>query len=211
MLGNGPDPSLTVDGGQPKGDCAFVGLANVCIVDQVETRKPVVIPSSNEVVTAYDAYNHGRDIGANLSQLLAFQYRVGLPWIKGAPYAALNHRNVDEFWSGVHAFGAGYIGIAVTTAMQTQTQAGEPWDITGTYADDQVVGGHCVVVISRTADGGEVATWGMRQKFTTRWFQRYVEEAHILITETQIARNGNGYGVDLPHLRSDLKLLVGPA
>jgi hypothetical protein len=208
MLGNGPDPSLTVDGGKPKGDCAFVGLVNTAVVDDVETDTPVVIPTSNVVVSAYDTYDHGQDLGANLTQLLAFQYKIGLPWIKGAPYAALNYRDLDTFWSGVNAFGCGYIGIVVTQTMMNQTQAGEPWDLTGFATDDQVLGGHCVVTIARSAIGGEVATWGMRQAFTTRWLQHSLEEAHVILTDVQIAAKGDGYGLDLPHLEADLKSLA---
>lgn len=208
MLGNGPDPSLTIDGGRPKGDCAFVGTVNVGVIDEVETGTPVTIPTSDLVVGTYDTYDHGQDLGANLSQLLAYQYNVGLPWLKGAPYAAVSPKDVDEFWSATEAFGCTYIGIAVTEAMQRQTQNGEPWDVSLTGND--IVGGHCVVCFARDANGGTVATWGMRQKFTTRWFKKYVEEAHVILTPSQVTKGSNGYGLDLAHLKADLaKLPVG--
>lgn len=208
MLGNGPDPSLTVNGGNPVGDCAFVGTVNVGVVDQIETHVTPSFPTSNEVVSTYLTYDHGQDQGANLSQLLAYWQTTGLPWSgKIAGYAALNHRDIDEFWAGVNAFGNGYIGIVVTQAMMTQTQNGEPWDITGTPADDQVLGGHCVTAISRLPIGGEVVTWGMRQQFTTRWFRHFVEESHVVLTPSQVAASGNGYGLDIAKLQAALKAL----
>lgn len=75
--------------------------------------------------------------------------------------------------------------------------------------DEQIEGGHCVVAISRTsAEGdGEVATWGMRQPFTARWFKTYVEEAHVVVTPAQKARGGNGGGVDFEHLERDLAVV----
>jgi hypothetical protein len=205
MLGNGPDPSLTVNGGNPVGDCAWVGTVNAGIIDAVATDEDVVFPSSNEVVSNYLQYDHGRDLGANLSQLLAYWHRVGLPWSPKLPgYAALNFHDLDEFWAAINAFTLGYIGIIVTETMMSQTQSGEPWDLTGLPSDDNILGGHCVDVLARDADGGEVVTWRLRQKFTTRWFKKNVEESHLLLTEQQVIKGSNGYGLDLEHLQHDL-------
>jgi len=214
MLGNGPDPTLHVHDGRPVGDCAFVGTQAVTICDQIETGEPLTWASSDELVSTYLAYNRGRDIGANLSQLLAYWHTVGLPWAgKCAGYAALNFRDLDGFWAGVNAFGNGYLGIVVTAAMQAQTQAGEPWDLTGLPLERQVMGGHCVVAIARTSEegDGEVATWGMRQPFTAKWFRANVEEAHVVLTPSQVARKGNGYGLTLPELQSDLSAVNSQA
>ncbi len=214
MLGNGPDSSLTVHGGNPVGDCAFVGTVNVELIDSVESRQAYPIPSSNEVVTDYLRYNRGQDVGANLAQLLAYWHKIGLPWAGKLPAYANLSLDWDTFWAGVNAFGNGYIGIAVTQTMMDQTQAQEPWDLTGLATDSQVLGGHCVVAFAKgNADGsntdlGTVATWGIRQQFTQRWFQHNVEEAHVALTAAQIAAKGNGYGLDLEHLQADLKTLA---
>lgn len=189
-------------------NCAFVGTVNAGVVDAVETDEPVRFPTSNEVVSTYLAYDHGQDVGANLSQLLALWHKTGLPWSKPlVGYAAVNFRDPGEFWASVNAFGCGYVGILVTQAMQEQTARGEPWDLTGSYLDDQIMGGHCVVVISRTPGGGEVATWGMRQAFTDRWLTRFLEEAHVVITPQQAQAKGNGCGLDIEHLQADLARL----
>lgn len=209
MLGNGPDPSLTVNDGNPVGDCAWVGTANVTIVDQVETKETLTFPTSDELVGDYLKYNHGQDVGANLSELLAYWTKVGLPWAgKLAGYAGLNFRDWDSFWAGVNAFGNGYIGIVVTETMMNQTQAGEPWDVTGLESDNNVLGGHCVVAFAKDGDLGTVATWGQRQQFTQAWFEACMEEAHVCLTPAQVKRGGDGYGVDLAHLRADLKALA---
>ena len=208
MLGNGPDPSLTVNGGNPVGDCAFVGTVNVELIDSVETHRAFTMPSSDEVVTDYLRYDHGQDQGANLAELLAFWHRLGLPWTGKLPgYAGLSHQDWAQFWAGVNAFGNGYIGIVVTQTMMDQTQAQEPWDLTGSPSDDEVLGGHCVVPFARNGDLGTVATWGMRQQFTERWFLKNCEEAHVALTPAQVAAKGNGYGLDLEKLQADLKAL----
>lgn len=206
MLGNGPDPSLHVHGAQPVGDCAFVGTANVTAVDQIETHGAPHFPTSDELVSAYLAYDHGKDVGANLTELLAVWHRLGLSWAgKAAGYGSVPVHDTDAFWAAVNAFGCGYIGVVMTEAMQQATQAGEPWDFTGSAADYQVEGGHCVVVISRMTGGGEVATWGMRQKFTDAWLRACVEEAHVVVTPAQLTAKGDGYGLDIDRLDAALR------
>ena len=64
------------------------------------------------------------------------------------------------------------------------------------------------MAFSKESDIGTVATWGLRQKFTQRWFQHNVEEAHVALTAAQIAAKGNGYGLDIEHLQADLKALA---
>lgn len=209
MLGNGPDPTLTVHGGVPVGDCAFVGTANVTAIDQIETNEAVRFPTADDVVSTYLTYDRGKDMGANLSELLAYWHNHGLPWAgRCAGYASVNPRDTDEFWAAVNAYGCGYIGVAMTQAMQQATQEGNPWDFTGSPADYQVEGGHCVVVVSRMTGGGEVVTWGMRQRFTDAWLQACVEEAHVVITPAQVARHGDGYGLDIERLEADLADLL---
>jgi len=204
MLGNGPDPTLTVHGGNPVGDCAFVGTVNVDVIDAVETGEPVVLPTADTVVSEYLTYDGGVDQGANLTQLLAYWHRTGLWGSKILGYAAVNFRELDEVWAYANAFGVLYIGIAVPAAMEEQVANGQTLDLTGTAADTQILGGHCVDIISRSKGGGEIVTWGQRVAFTDRWLQTYMEEAHVVITQAQFARNGDGYGIALPTLQSSL-------
>ena len=208
MLGNGPDPTLHVNGGRPVGDCGFVGSVNVSLVDSVETGEPFTIPSSDVVVTDYLRYDHGQDRGVALTELLAYWQKVGLPWGQIAGWAPVNFRDPDAFWAACNAFGCLYVGIAVPATMDEQVMNGQTLDLTGTPADRQIMGGHCVVVLSRTENGGELATWGRRVRFTQRWWDTYGEEAHVVLTPSQVERKGNGYGLDLAALQADLARLA---
>jgi hypothetical protein len=160
------------------------------------------------VVSSYLTYDHGQDQGANLVDLLQLWQRHGLPWGgRIAAWASVDPHNPDLFWAACNAYGCLYIGIAVPATMDAQVENGEPLDLTGSAADRQIVGGHCVVVLSRTADGGELATWGQRVRFTQRWAAAYVEEAHVVISPAQVAARGSGYGLDLAALQADLAAL----
>lgn len=208
MLGNGPDPTLHVNGGNPAGDCAFVGTVNVDLVDSVETDQEYAIPTSDEVVSTYLTYDHGQDVGANLVDLLRFWQTHGLPWSRPiAAWASVDPHNPERFWAACNAFGCLYVGIAVPSTMDTQVQNGQTLDLTGTPADRQIVGGHCVVILSRDSNGGELATWGQRVRFTQRWADAFIEEAHVVLTPSQVQSGGNGYGLNVAQLQADLAAL----
>lgn len=207
MLGNGPDPTLTVNGGNPVGDCGVVGSVNITLVDSVETAEAFVVPTSDEVVSTYLGYTNGQDSGIVLSDFLAHWQSAGLPWGKIAGYAGVEYHEVDDVFAAANAFGCLYVGIAVPAPAEDQFSNGEPWDLTGTSADDDIQGGHCVVIVARNAEGGEVITWGQRQKFTNRWWKRYGEEAYAVIAPSQVEKLGNGYGLDITHLKEDLSKL----
>jgi hypothetical protein len=192
MLGNGPDPTLTVNGGKPVGDCGFAMTVNASCVDALETDEPFTMPDSNLVVKTYLKYDHQRDVGVVNSQLFAHWRKEGLPWGgKLVDDADVDHHDYDESMAGGNAFGCLAIGIVVWQDMMTATQNEEPWDWTPA-TDTTPLGGHDVLVISND----ELVTWGLRQKFTRAWYEHAVDEASVLITAAQLAAKGNGYGID---------------
>jgi hypothetical protein len=207
MLGNGPDPTLTVNSGRPVGDCAFVGTVNATVVDSVETAQPIQMPTADEVVSTYLTFDHGKDKGANLVDLLQFWQSHGLPWGQISAWASVDPHNTDRLWAACYTFGCLYVGIAVPATMEPQVDNGETLDLTGRLADRQIVGGHCVVIVSRDTDGGELVTWGRRVRFSERWWDTYGEEAFVVITGPQVRADGNGCGLDLHQLQADLSCL----
>ncbi len=207
-VGNRTYPNLTVHGGQPVGDCGFAGAVHLEMATAAETSDLVTWPDSDEVVSAYLAYNNGVDQGVSLANLLAYWRSTGLWGRKIAAYAPVNVHNKAELWAACNLFGALYIGIAVPAPADEQFAQGRPWSLTHTPADYQIMGGHCVVITSKTVAGGTVVTWGQEQSFTNAWLSTYLEEAWVAITPEQIEANGNGYGLDMVQLQTDLDRVV---
>lgn len=207
MLGNGPDSTLTVNNGNPVGDCGYVMTVNNVYVDSCETNEPFTFPSSNDVVSDYLRYNHGVDQGVVNAQLFQYWHKVGLPWggrLVGS--AGVNFHDWDESWAYIYAFGGGSLAITVTEGMQQATQNGQPWDVIS--PDDQVMGGHDVFVFARQdADTGVLATWGQRQLFTKGWWEQMVQELDVTITDRQAARKGDGFGLSLDKLEAYMNSL----
>lgn len=201
MLGNGPDPTLTANNGKPVGDCGFVMTVNADAVTALALGEAWTMPSSNVVVNNYLAYNHGQDIGVQNSQLLPYWHQAGLWGSKIQGYGSVNFRDFDEAMAYCYAYLGLCTGIVVTEAMEEQTARGEPWDITGTPADDNVLGGHDVYVFALDDDGMvELGTWGQRQKATKRWWKVYVEECDAVVTNALVQAKGDGLGCDVQKL-----------
>lgn len=205
MLGNGPDPSLTVNGGQPAGDCGFVMTVNANIVTAAALGEAFAVPSSDEVVTDYLRYDRGQDVGVANAQLLPFWRKVGL-WgnrIKGS--GGVNFRDFDEAMAYNQAFLGLCTGIFVSEADEDATANGEPWDYTGSAANQNILGGHDVYVFGRAdADTVILGTWGQRQLATRRWWAQQVEECDAVVTAELAQKGADTLGLDVESLEADL-------
>lgn len=186
------------------GDCTFAGFVH--IVQAICLRLGVVAPSPAEadVIQAYLLFTHGQDGGAVEADVLQALYSTGILGIRLAGYA-LGNQGLDELWSIVETFGASYLGIMVPAPAQGQFQAGEPWDLTGTSADRQIEGGHCVDAIAFDQDAqiATVLTWGQKQRVTFRWLDAYLDEKWAVIPQ-QIKDAGTLDGFDWATLDADL-------
>ena len=169
-------------GNDKYGDCTFAGAYHAKMaVAKLENIKEKTL-SDKAVVDAYLQYTNGQDQGAVEADLLDHWKKEGLFGSKIEAYAPSDHHDFEEIKSIVNTFGFCYIGILVPAPCQQQFAAHEPWDITGTSADDQIEGGHCVIIVGYDHDMFYVVTWGEIQAVTKRWFEKYLEETWAIIT-----------------------------
>ena len=61
MLGNGPDPTLTVNGGRPVGDCTFAGRQHVRMAKAAAAGLTETWETTDQLVSEYLAYDRGVD------------------------------------------------------------------------------------------------------------------------------------------------------
>jgi hypothetical protein len=194
-------------GNDTEGDCAVAGAVHVRMVDADMTHETEVWPTAEQTIAAYLAYTGGHDVGAVLADLLTYWHTRGLLNNKIAAFAPVRVENLAEVKSAINLFGALYMGIRVPANAIAQFNAGQPWDLTGTAADNEFVGGHCVVAAKYTARLGEAITWGKLQPFTWRWFAHNCSEGWVLITHEFLAAHPGL--VNLPLLQADIKKLAG--
>lgn len=215
MLGNGPDPMLTVNGGKPVGDCGFAMFTHGSEVVSMLLALGLTQFEANAVVTAYLAYNHGRDIGVNLSNLCHTLYTTGLLGVQLKGYAQGNGRAEDEVTGITQHCGVAFLGIRVSQSFEdgfneAQSDPGFVLEYKGTRADKTILGGHAVPSLAFDLGDGtiEVLTWAKRFRMTIRTLQEYLDE-HFAPIYPQVDVAGSIDGFD-EELLDSLLAKVGP-
>jgi len=200
MLGNGPDPTLTVNHGRPVGDCTFAGRQHLKMAKAAAGAEQETWETTDQLVTEYLAYDHGKDVGANIADLLLAWYKAG----KILAFAPVDHTNSAACDSAMSAFHGLYVGVSLTDDADSLFENHQPWTVANGEAANPNEG-HCIVKVK--ADGQQLdtwVTWGALQQSTTAWTAACLEEAWAVVTtEDQAAI------LNMPALLADINALGG--
>jgi hypothetical protein len=200
MLGNGPDPTCTK---HPKGvgDCTFAGRQHYRMAKAAAAGETAKWESSDELVAEYLAYDHGKDRGANIADLLLYWYKAG----KILAFAPVDHTSPAEVDSAMAAFHGAYVGVNLTDDSDQLFSEQQPWTITDGQQPDPN-DGHCIVKVK--ADGSQYdgwVTWGAVQESTREWTAACLDEAWVIITQ----EDADAANVNVAQLRADIDALHG--
>jgi hypothetical protein len=200
MLGNGPDPSLTVNHGQPVGDCTFAGRQHLKMAKATAGGETETWETTDQLVTEYLAYDNGKDVGANIADLLLAWYKAGII----LAFAPVDHTDQAACDSTMAAFHGLYVGVNLTDDADSLFQNSEPWTLANGEAPDPN-DGHCIVKVK--ADGQQFdtwVTWGALQQSTQGWTAACLDEAWAVVTTEDEAAI-----LDMPALLADINALGG--
>jgi hypothetical protein len=200
MLGNGPDPTLHVHGGQPVGDCTFAGRQHLRMAKAAAAKMDEIWETTDELVTEYLQYDHGKDEGANIADLLLAWYQAG----KIMAFAPVDHTDPAACDAVMTLFHGLYVGVNLTDDADALFEKGEAWSVSnGEKADPN--DGHCIVKVK--ADGSQYdtwVTWGALQESSRDWTAACLDEAWAIITSEDEASN-----VNMDQLKADIDALHG--
>jgi hypothetical protein len=198
MLGNGPDPTCT---SHPNGvgDCTFAGrqhyrMAKAAAANEIETWE-----TSDQLVSEYLSYDHGKDQGAQIADLLLYWYKAGTI----LAFAPVDHTNPAEVDAAMGAFHGVYAGVNLTDDADKLFEQGQPWT-TANGEQPDVKDGHCIVKVG--ADGSSAdtwVTWGAAQQSTLAWTAACLDEAWVIITQ----EDADAANLDIAQLRTDIDAL----
>jgi hypothetical protein len=200
MLGNGPDPTLTVHDGQPVGDCTFAGRQHLRMAKAAADQVQETWETTNQLVTEYLEYDHGKDQGANIADLLLYWFHHQ----QVLAFAPVDHTDPAACDSAMALFHGLYVGVNLTDDADQLFGEGQPWTVAGGQQPD-ANDGHCIVKVKADGNGTDTwVTWGALQPSTTDWTRACLDEAWAVVTSEDQADQ-----LDMPKLLADIKALGG--
>lgn len=186
------------------GDCTWAGAVHLEMYNAWLSQVQASFPNDQQVGDAYLAYNNGQDTGDNEFQLLQYWQSTGLFGSKIVGFAPVDYANHTEVNATIPAFGGLYIGVNLPSVAQQQFDSNKPWDLTNSDLDNQIEGGHCVILVGFDSAFLYCITWGKVQPLTWNWLQRYCEESWAIITQEL---DTNKVGVNVSQLQQDIQQL----
>ena len=193
-------------GNDQYGDCTFAGIAHAKMATAQALGLGEVPPTTQEVVDAYLKFTSGQDNGAVEADLLKYWQTNDILNSKLEAYAPANYTDLDEIKNVIAHYGLTYIGIRVPALCQQQFMQHQPWELSNTPADNELIGGHCIILVGYDSQYFYGITWGQVQKIEYTWLQYYIDEAWALITP-EIAQKGEYANINLDELKQDLSKL----
>jgi hypothetical protein len=191
MMLNGPE--TTMPAGVPSeglGDCTIAACGHAI---QVWTKDAVTVTDAlilqkYEKWCGYVLGDESTDQGGNELDVLSDwkNQTLGGHVLRG--FADPQPQNFGHIMHGIAEFGGVYIGLQLPNSAMDQTNAGEIWDVVEN--DGGIAGGHAVycpayhVKDTSTKNGATTITaitWGMQQKMTEAFWDKYCDESHVLL------------------------------
>lgn len=211
-------PEWPMYGNDRYGDCTFASPGHMIQAWTTYGQATTVTIGEDAVLAGYSALtgftpdDPSTDQGAYIQDVMGYWRKTGIGGHKILAYAAVDVRNLDEIEMALDLFGAVNVGINLPESALDQFDAGQPWDV---VRGSRNAGGHCVPVgrytdAGTTGDSLACVTWAKVQPLTQAFWEHYVDEAWIAITEDWVNANGtNPLGLNLYNLGQDLQALTG--
>jgi hypothetical protein len=212
MLGNGPDPSVTIapPGWGGAGDCVEAGKAHALLTANYDEAGRIVIPSSNEVIEQYcvaqnctpdqlfsdpSQYDNGEDITTSLTTWCTTEeYGVKLGFT-----APVSIGSEDDIKNAIYLGGGLDIGIQLPQSAEEQFPNEWTWQ-----PASPTLGGHDVWLTGYTEDYVSLVTWGQLIRCTWQFLKNAMDEAHVVVMPQAITAGKGPTGLAIAQWESEL-------
>jgi len=195
------------------GDCTCAGAGHILQATSTYGKGTEVkladsdILAAYEAVSGYDPSTGANDNGAVMQDVLSYWRKTGIGDHKILAFAELDIKNIDEVKHALSLFGSLYVGINFPSSAMTQFNNGKPWTVDNRA---KVIGGHAIHVGQFDATTWGLITWGAVQQMDQGFWDKYVEEAWVVVTPEWFNENGQTpTGLDLITLGQDVADITG--
>ena len=197
------------------GDCVIAARAHMTLRFECFEQKCQIPISDNDVRTEYFKETGGSDSGLNMLDSLNQWRQNG--WMAGGKlytidaFASVDWTNHNEVMAGCYLFNGIYFGMQVPNSAIAQTKSGQPWTIVPD--DGGNAGGHGVykkgfiTIQNLNVIGPICVTWGKPQQMTWDFWDKYIDEAYIVIDQIDSWMNPATDPLNLPLLKEYLAAL----
>lgn len=154
----------------------------------------------------FDPSKPETDTGCNMRIAMNWFRTVGFPDADGNRHKLFAFGGIDGsdnemLMTCANLFDGVDIGFRVTQDCMNRFHNGQPWDVP--FFGSPVVGGHSIPIIGRK-NYQDAVSWGALHGGTKRFFNKYIDEAWVLISEEMIDSGKTPEGFDLNALQKDL-------
>lgn len=199
-----------------EGDCTFAGAGHIIEAEseygQGETQKVTDddVQTGYVAVSGYNPKTGQNDNGCVMQDVLSYWRKTGIGGHKILAFAQVDHTNQDELRAAMNTFGSLYIGINFPGSAMDQFNESKPWDV---VKGAKIEGGHCIHGGAYQVGGNwKIVTWGAVEEMTQAFWDKYVEEAWIVITPEWLNAQGESpTGLDLNALGQAVADITGGA
>jgi hypothetical protein len=190
------------------GDCTIAGAVHLDQAGAAVTDEPWTYPGDVVVSRVYLGLTGGPDTGLQLPQVLTPWKTPGLFGSQNGGFASVNVKNTTLVKQSVWIFGGLYIAVNLPAVAQQQFRPNGSgvWELTGTPADYDIEGGHCVAPVGYTPKGVIAVTWGSTVLITWQWWHTYVVQAYAVVPPAFVTKGGDARGFDLAAIDGYLKV-----
>lgn len=199
------------------GDCTCATAGHIIQALSTYGKNVTETITDNDVLDAYVAvsgYNPitgTNDDGAVVQKVLDHWRKNGIGGHKILAFASVDFKNNAELRQAIHIFGNVYLGINFPDTAMEQFHGGKPWDV---VPGARIEGGHAINAgyYDVSDNMWKIVTWGKVQSMTQAFWDKYVEEAWVVVSPEWYDLAGkNPEGIDMAAMGDEFTKITGEA
>ena len=204
------------------GDCVIAMMLHSIEDFHLDAQTPVPQFTDQDAIsiysaiTGYDPKDPNSDHGTDENAAMRYWEHPGLKTSDGKTHTivasvAVDPSNLNECRIAIDEF----VDLQIAIALPVSAQGQHEWTVVGDGRTGDSApgswGGHGIPYREYDAETFKCITWGAELLMTVPFHQDYAQEAHVVVTEEMLSKQGIGpSGVNWDELVADIKALPQP-
>jgi hypothetical protein len=181
------------------GDCTCAAFYHALQIWSLGSNKPELTESDASVLalyekaTGYNPADPSTDQGGVEQNVLTYTLKSGAPMDGGqvhkiSAFYEVDPRNTSDVKQTIFECGLAYIGFDVPQNLMPDD--GETPSIWTVEPDQEIIGGHAIILTGYDSQGLDLISWGAKYRMTWEFFATYVDEVYGIADPEWIKATG---------------------